>query len=449
MAISEAAPVSDVLTGLGLAVVVSILFVCRLIEVTFVRLGRARALGLDEADGVEGRLGPLVRERERLLGPVTLVRLTCQVVIIGTVAVAASNRLGPAGVALALAASAAGLYLIAEAVPRRIGLEANDQMARSLARVGRAFVSIRPLGWISRVFEVIAKLLGPHGGAPASSEVVEDELVAMAEAAAAADLIEHREASLIGSIIQLGDTIAREVMVPRPDMVTTSAASTVRQTLEIVVDSGFSRIPVTGDNSDDLLGMVLSKDLIAAHLNGHSDDPVGALARELMFVPETKRVTELMAEMQEAKRHLAVVVDEYGGTAGIVALEDIIEEMVGEIVDEFDDEVDLVQELEDGAWRVSGRLPIDDLRDLVTTKLPDGDWDTVAGLVFDLAGHVPEANEAVHCDGFEFVVEVVDARRIDVVRVVPGPPKSSGNRPDSALSKSNPSKSNHVKTSTN
>jgi putative hemolysin len=410
--------VNNLLTGLGLAVVVGLLFVCRLIEVTFVGLGRARALGLDEADGVEDRLGPLVLRREGLLGPVTLVRLTCQILIIGSIAVAAANRLSPVGVVMALLGAGAGIYLIAEAVPRRIGLESNDQMARSLAKIGRLFVAIRPLRWVSMVFEAIAKVLGPRGGAPASSEVVEDELVAMATAAAEADLIEDSEARLIGSIIQLGDTIAREVMVPRPDMVTAGAASTVREILELVVESGFSRIPVRGENSDDLQGLVLSKDLIAAHLAGRSAEPVGGLARELMYVPETKRVIDLMAEMQDAKRHFAVVVDEYGGTAGIVALEDIIEEMVGEIVDEFDDEVALVTELPDGSLRVSGRLPIDELRALVPLPLPDGEWDTVAGLVFDLAGHVPEETEAVTCDGYQFVVEVVDARRIDVVRVV-------------------------------
>jgi CBS domain containing-hemolysin-like protein len=183
------------------------------------------------------------------------------------------------------------------------------------------------------------------------------------------------------------------------------------------MDVGFSRLPVYGTNVDDVVGIAFAKDLIRLERASRGEEPVGDHVRDARFVPETKRVASLMREMQELKYHLAIVVDEYGGTAGLVTLEDLIEELVGEIVDEFDVEEPQVKRLAGGEVSVSARLSVDELADLLETDLPTGSWDTVGGLVFDLLGHVPEQGESVIVDGLRLVAERVEGNRIGRVKV--------------------------------
>jgi CBS domain containing-hemolysin-like protein len=268
----------------------------------------------------------------------------------------------------------------------------------------------------------VVRRLTPSTPTPDDAEVSEDELLALAEAFAEADVIESAEANLIESIIELGDTVVREVMVPRPDMITVDDAATVTEALRRALTHGYTRLPVCGaDGIDDVVGVVLTKDMTAAHLDERGDELVVTVHRSPMFVPETKRVAELMREMQGSKAHMAVVVDEYGGTAGLITLEDIIEELVGEITDEFDEDTPLVENLGGGGLRVSGRMSIDDFSALVGGELPEGDWDTVGGLVFDLLGHVPREGESVVCDGHRLTAERVLGRRIALVLVTPTP----------------------------
>jgi len=412
------------LAAIAIAVLSLLLLMLRMIETTYIRLGRARAASLDEADHADQRLVAFTHDRESALGPATLLRVTCQVTIVAIVAVAAADRSNVGGVIAACALVVIILFTVGEAIPRRWALETNDRMARALIRPASALASFAPLRWLAAPAHALARVVGPKGGAVQSSEVAGDELVAMAEAAVEARLLRGDEAHLIGSIIELGATIVREVMVPRPDMITLGADFTVSEALRTVVDSGYTRLPVVGEGMDDILGIVLAKDLLAAQLNGADPDHSGhdaGLVRDASFVPETKRVVELMREMQAAKFHLAVVVDEYGGTAGLVSLEDIIEELVGEIVDEFDDDVALVQEVGDGTLLLAGRLPVDDLSDLLGIEFPEGDWDTVGGLVFDLLGHVPEIDETVEHEGWRFSAREVDGRRISLVGVEKAP----------------------------
>ena len=183
------------------------------------------------------------------------------------------------------------------------------------------------------------------------------------------------------------------------------------------MEVGYSRIPVYDDGIDDVAGVVLLKDLVRAEREGKSDQEVRSLVREAHFVPETKKANDLLREMQLEKFHLAIVVDEYGGTAGLVTLEDLIEELVGEIVDEFDVDEKVIEPLSDGEYRVDARLPIDELNQLLNAELPTGDWDTVGGLVYDLLGHVPAEGETVETDGHRLTAEKVQRRRIGRVRV--------------------------------
>lgn len=408
------------LGGVGIALVLGLLFVLRMIETTYIRLGRARAAGLEEADDADHRLVSITHDRESALGPATLLRVTCQVTFVAAVAVVAANRWSVAGVLLAAAIAMMVLFTVGEAIPRRWALEANDRMARALLRPVAVLANFAPLRWLAAPAHALARALGPRQGGVQSSEIAGDELVAMAEAAAEASLLHDGEAHLIGSIIELGATIVREVMVPRPDMVTLAADFTISDGLRLVVDSGYTRLPVVGENVDDVLGIVLAKDLVSAQLAGAGDDTGGCsagLVRDAVFVPESKRVVELMREMQAAKFHIAVVVDEYGGTAGLVSLEDIIEELIGEIVDEFDDEVSLIEQLDDGGLLLAGRLPVDELADLLEIDVPDGDWDTVGGLVFDLLGRVPDPGDSVQYKGWWFSAREIEGRRISLVGV--------------------------------
>ncbi|HZM57820.1 MAG TPA: hemolysin family protein, partial [Acidimicrobiales bacterium] len=251
------------------------------------------------------------------------------------------------------------------------------------------------------------------------SHVTESELLAMADVALEGDVIETEERALIHSIIEFGDTVVREVMVPRPDMVTIGAKETVEAVLARALEAGFSRLPAVEQHVDDVVGIAYTKDMIRTVRMGKGADAVRSHLRVAHFVPETKRVSDMMREMQADKFHLAVVVNEYGGTAGLVTLEDLIEELVGEIVDEFDVEEAPVERLGSGELRVSARLPVDEVNELVDARLPTGAWDTVGGLVFDLLGHVPDAGESVTVGGLRLVADRVNGRRIERVRIVP------------------------------
>jgi CBS domain containing-hemolysin-like protein len=206
-------------------------------------------------------------------------------------------------------------------------------------------------------------------------------------------------------------------MVPRTDMVAVESTARICDVVEIAIAAGFSRIPVYDQGIDDIVGVAFIKDLIRAEREGNSEQPVSTIMREAHFVPETKRVSELMREMQSKKFHQAIVVDEYGGTSGLVTLEDLIEELVGEIEDEYDVEEPPVEQLDDGDVRVTARMAIDQVNELLGSDLPEGDWDTVGGLVYSLLGHMPTEGESVECDGYLLTAERVQGRRIGRVRI--------------------------------
>ncbi len=224
----------------------------------------------------------------------------------------------------------------------------------------------------------------------------------------------------------LGDTIVRSVMVPRTDMVGVPADFRAIDTMEVVLLNGFSRVPVydAEQGVDEVVGLVFARDLMRVERDGTADGPVTSVMRDVRFVPETKRVIELLEEMQAEQFHMAVVIDEYGGTAGLVTLEDLIEELVGEIVDEFDVEDARVEPLPDGSFRVNARLSIDDAHDLLGIRFAEGDVDTVGGVLFQALGRIPTEGETVTVDGVGLRAERVQGRRIQRVRVIPSSPGS-------------------------
>lgn len=244
----------------------------------------------------------------------------------------------------------------------------------------------------------------------AEEESDDDESVPEDEAAHS-----ETERKLISSVLQFTDAVVREVMVPRTDMTVLSEAASTDEAIDLSLETGYSRIPVTRAGPDDIVGVMYARDLLALVDTGGESRAVGDLMRAGYYVPETKRISDLLREMQANQVHMAVVVDEFGGTAGLVTIEDIIEELVGEIADEFDRAEELVTAVDDG-YLVDARLPVDDLGALFDVDFPDEEWDTVGGLVLALAGRVPREGEEFEHDGVLFIADRVQGRRVSRVR---------------------------------
>lgn len=385
-------------------------------ETSITRMSSARADSLEE-EGIKhaALLSRMIDERERYINPVLFTLLGCQLGAAAIVVTLANNHWGTTGVLIAFASMLAVVFFAAEAMPKAIAFADADRVALRTAPLVRALGAVAPLRWLTTAllsFAPVRASTDAPGG-----KVTEEELLALTSEAAAAESIDDRELKLIESVISFGDTIAREVMVPRPDMITIERTDTIATALELVIERGYSRLPVTGDDIDDIVGLVHAKDLMRAQRDGNQDDGIETVQRGCQIYPETKRIAELMCEMQAQKFHLAIVIDEYGGTAGLVSLEDLIEEVVGEIVDEFDIENPLIENRADGSIWVNGRVTIADLSDELDVELPDDEWDTVGGLIFTRLGHVPEEGEFVDTASFRFLVKEVVGRRIARVQI--------------------------------
>jgi CBS domain containing-hemolysin-like protein len=416
---------SDAVLLLVVLVLLAASAVLALAETSLVRMSRAKARALVD-DGRRGanKLVRLTENPQGFLNPVLLLVLICQLVVATLVGILASHWFGAWGVVAATVFEIVVIFVLGEAVPKNWAVHHPERAALFSAPLVSAIVRFWPVRMVSGALIGLANLLIGEPGQYLGSGVTESELLAMADVAVEGDVIETEERALIHSIIEFGDTVVREVMVPRPDMVTIGADEPVEAALERALEVGFSRMPAVELQVDDVVGIAYTKDMIRTVRSGQGGDPVRSHLRGAHFVPETKRVSDMMREMQAETFHMAVVVNEYGGTAGLVTLEDLIEELVGEIVDEFDVEEAMVEELDSGDLRVSARLAVDEVNELIGASLPTGAWDTVGGLVFDLLGHVPVAGESVTVDGMRLVADRVDGRRIGrvrIVRVTPGP----------------------------
>jgi CBS domain containing-hemolysin-like protein len=408
----------EVLAAVAVVVLITAGAFLALAETSLTHLPRSKALALqDEGRRGAASLARLLAHRERVLNPVLLLVVVCHLAAATLVGLLAESYFGPVGIAVATLVLAVVIFVCAEAAPKTYALQHTERSALVVAPVVSVLARFPPVRVVMRVLIGLSNLILPGKGRLAGPVVSEEELMHMADVAVEADVIEIEERALIRSIIDFGDTVAREVMVPRPDMVSVDAEATVASAMETVIANGYSRIPVRDDGIDDIIGLVYAKDLMRASREGRTSATTRTLARTPRFVPESKRVAELMREMQADKFHMAIVIDEYGSTAGLVTLEDLIEELVGEIVDEFDVEDPLLEPLPGGDVRVAARMALDELNDVLHLKLPEGDWDTVGGLVFDLLGHVPSEGETVVVDGHVLRAERVQGRRIGRVRI--------------------------------
>lgn len=240
----------------------------------------------------------------------------------------------------------------------------------------------------------------------------------MVTAAEEHDIIEMEEKDMIHSVFEFSDALTREVMVPRPDMVTLSETATARQALALAIEHGLSRLPVYGENLDDVKGILYAKDLMQYLQMGELDKSVSGVIRQAYVIPETKILSELLRDLRKRKVHMAIVVDEYGSVVGLVTIEDLLEEIVGEIYDEFDQEISLVDKIEEDKYRVDARINLGDLNEILQTELPEEEGvDTVGGLVLKVLGHVPVPGETFTRYGVSLMVERVRNNRISKVLV--------------------------------
>jgi len=373
----------------------------------------------EEGDKRAERILRLLEHPEQTLNSVLLVLLACQMVSATLLGTVLEPTFGTAGVVIGMVIEITVVFTFAEVAPKTFAIQHSERAVMGVSGLLTFLTKFRPLRILTRGFIGLANIVLPGKGLRGGPFVTEDDLLTMADVAASEASIETEERELIHSIFEFGDTVVREVMVPRPDMVAVDCDATVDEAIRIAISAGKSRLPAFGDTTDDIEGLVFLKDLVTRSGSGEGNEPVRQMLRPAHFVPESKRVAELLRQMQTEKYHMAIVIDEHGGTAGVVTMEDLLEEIVGEITDEYDVDEAQVEQLAGGAFRVPGRTPIDDLNELLGEVLPDGEWDTVGGLVFDALGHVPEEGECARVNGFEFCAERVQGRRIVSVRVTP------------------------------
>ena len=387
-------------------------------EMSLSRMTKPRASSLADKGLKSGKaLKRLVEHPQIWVNPLLLTVNICQTVQTTLTALVAGRLFGPAGVVVGVVLNVVVFFVLAEAVPKTYAVQYPQKAALISARPTWLIVAFPPLQWISRGLIKLTNVIVRGKGLESGPFVSEQELLGIVEVAAEDGVVEHEERELIESIIEFGDTVAREIMVPRPDIVVVEHVDTVTQALDIAIEHGYSRLPVVNSDDDDVLGLAFTKDLMRTEREGGGARLVSELVRPVHFVPENKPVSRLMREMQAKKFHLALVADEYGSLAGLVTLEDCLEELVGEIVDEHDEEDAEVQRLADGDYLVDGGMSIGDLNDLLGTSIPDDDWDTVGGFLFGTLEHLPERGEAVLHGGWRFAAAEMEGRRIRRVEV--------------------------------
>ncbi|HTF55293.1 MAG TPA: hemolysin family protein [Pseudonocardia sp.] len=419
------------LAGLFAAADASLNTVSRARVEALVRVGRAGAR----------QLAAVVADRPRYVNLLLLLRLACETVATVLATLVAIQLVTPLWLA---AVVAGGIMLVVSYVlvgvgPRTIGRQHPYAIGLLLAAPVRALAAL--LGPLTRLLIVVGNAITPGRGfreGPFSSEVELREVVDMA---GARGVVAEDERQMIHSVFELGDTPTRDVMVPRTDLIWIERDKSVRDGLTLALRSGYSRIPVLGEGVDDVVGVAYLKDLAASVQSGEPERPVADVMRTATFVPDSKPAGDLLKEMQRSRFHMAIVVDEYGGTAGVVTIEDILEEIVGEITDEYDtEEIPPVQAVDEHTVRVAARLPVSDLGELfgaeLEPELAEADVDTVGGLLAQRLGRVPLPGARAEVAGLRLLAEGgKDARgriRITTVLVCPVDESSDEEQPAGA-----------------
>src|SRR4051795_4836202 len=367
-----------------------------------------------EGKGGATRLLQIVADPPSYLNTALLLRMLFEIAAIVLVTEVMLDLIAKTWVAIVVSIAVMLLvsFVAIGVAPRTVGRQHSERVA--LLSAGPIATLTAVLGPLPRLLILVGNALTPGRGfseGPFASEAELRELVDLAEASS---VIESGERRMIHSVFELGDTIAREVMVPRTDVVFIERGKTLRQAMSLALRSGYSRIPVVGENLDDIVGFAYLKDLTKRVFDRHeaeTTERVDSVMRPVLYVPDSKPIDDLLREMQAERTHVGVVVDEYGGTAGLVTIEDVLEEIVGEITDEYDVARVDVEQLPDGSTRVSSRYPVDDLEDICGISVEDDDVDTVGGLMAKHLGRVPIAGSVVEVHGLKFEAEAPAGRR--------------------------------------
>jgi CBS domain containing-hemolysin-like protein len=425
---------------IGLLVVAAILILLASLllsaETALSSVSRVRAEQLvEERRAGAAKLLAITRDLPRYVNTTLLLRIAFEIVAVVLVTLVIVDQVDRSWLAVLIASGVMVVvsYIAIGVGPRTIGRQHPERVA---------LASARPVSWLTAVLGPLPQLLILIGNAltpgrgfregPFASEAELRELVDLAEASR---VIESDERRMIHSVFELGETIAREVMVPRTDMVYIERYKTLRQAMSLALRSGFSRIPVIGDDLDDIVGVVYLKDVMKRVFDRHeaeTTERVETVMRRSLYVPDSKPADELLREMQAQRTHVAIVVDEYGGTAGLVTIEDLLEEIVGEITDEYDVEPAAVERLSGGAVRVSSRMDIDELNEIFGVDIEDEDVETVGGLMAKHLGKVPIPGAEVVCEGLHFQAESLAGRRNKVVSIVVSPVQPDDDERDDA-----------------
>ncbi len=410
---------SGLIVGAVLSVVAA--FVLTLVDAA---IGSASRVAAEEAED-EGRRGGaalrrILRGGAAPISVIAFMRAVAEATTAVLVTLVVSSQIEAIGTALVVSVLIMVLitFVVVGVSPRTLGRQHSTQVALIAAPV--VIWLQRILGPLARLLVAFGNAVTPGGGYRDGPFRSEAELRDLLDLAGERSLIEEEERDMLHSVFELGDTLAREVMVPRTDMITIEADKPARKGLNLLIRSGFSRIPVVGESTDDIVGLLYLKDCVRRLL---ADESAGGLSCERLsrparFVPESKPVDDLLREMQLDQSHAAIVVDEYGGTAGLVTIEDILEEIVGEIADEYDREGPGVESLGEERYRVPAALHLDDLAELYDTDLEDEDVDTVGGLLGKVTGRVPIVGTTCEVSGLRLTAEKMSGRRHRVATLI-------------------------------
>ena len=391
-------------------------------ETAFARVSKATVDQLRK-DGNKraARLTKLLDDRAKYVNSLMFAHLTLSTIAIVLVTTVSLDIFVDNNLALVTSSAVMVLvgYIVLGVAPQTLGRQRSDKIALSTVRLTRMIAVI--FGPLARIFILVGNAITPGKSFREGPFSTQAELRELVDMAGADFVIEDDERQMIHSVFELGDTIAREVMVPRTEMVWIETHKTLRQAMSLGLRSGYSRIPVVGEGIDDIVGVVYVKDIarrIFEHQESQTTERVSDLMRPAFMVPDSRSVDELLRDMQSARTHLAVLVDEYGGTAGLVTIEDVIEEIVGEISDEHDVLGPDIEELANGEYRVSSRLHVGDLSELLEIEIPDEGVDTVGGLMAKRLGIVPIPGATVDIDSWTLTAESTAGRRHRIDTVV-------------------------------
>lgn len=416
-------PISDSVPLLvGLAALVAIAAYLGAAEAALLRVSRVRAAVMaKQGDRAAARVVRLVDDLPRTMNAVLLLVLLVQVGAATIAGVVAERHFGNTGVTVASVVLTLVMFVYAEAIPKTLAVRNPTRVARAVsAPVAGLALAVRPLVSLLVRF---ADLQAPGKGVQTGMSMTEAELVALAVEAEAAGTIDETDRELIERAFAVGDLRVGEIVVPRIDVVAVSAGTPIEEALDRAVAAGHRRLPVYGQDLDDITGVVRMRDLAAAVTDGRAGLAVADLLTPVLAVPESLPIIRVLRQMQQQRRSLAVVIDEHGGTAGMVTIEDLVEELVGEIADEDAVPLPPVRLEEPGSWLVEGTADRRDLEAALGVDLPEGEWATAAGLVISECGRIPTPGEAVEIGDFDVEVLTGTRRRIRRMRFSRRPPR--------------------------